>query len=109
MTLDELLASFGSDLKYDDLKPIEKETLYKMYQEANQNKLSVEAIGQHITAMKYAVEEELTKISITADEDKYLKARLKNYILLEAIIMSQERAKRVLEEAIGNLNNYKKE
>ena len=106
--MDELLTKFG--LKYEELTPLEKETLHSMVNAAQQNILSVEKIKDNIQACKYSVEQELSNTPSNLftwlfgwKRDFGLKARLRNYMLLEAVLTSPERAKKALEQTLSQV------
>ncbi|KKR98919.1 MAG: hypothetical protein UU51_C0035G0009 [Microgenomates group bacterium GW2011_GWC1_41_20] len=101
--IDDLLSKAG--LKYEELKPIEKETLNTWLQAFQQSELNVGVIKQYIATMRDAVEQELTKTGNTKDQDILLKARLRNYMLLEAFLSTPEKAKQQMENAIAGLAN----
>ena len=95
-------------LKYEDLNPLEKETFnQKAFDIKN---ISVADIKQHIIDMKNAVALQLCDIHDTEEDlekDLILKARLKNYILLEAFLTSPDRAEKALKEALQNIKPQK--
>jgi len=118
--VDEILQKTG--LKYEDLdKPGfagERDTLQTWLEALSKNKLTLEDVKNHIRSMKDAVEKELTeypegkvikiwfiKIRVGRDEERerMLKARLRNYMLLEAFLSTPERAKQALDRAIAGL------
>lgn len=103
--LDEFLKQRG--LKYEDLNALEKETYAKMAESLGASQITPEKLRDYISQMKYSVEEELSKepekvwLFFRNDKNILLKARLRNYLLLEAFLNSPERAKRMIESAIG--------
>jgi hypothetical protein len=118
--VDEILQKTG--LKYEDLdKPGfagERDTLQTWLEALSKNKLTLEDVKNHIRSMKDAVEKELTeypegkvikiwfiKIRVGRDEERerMLKARLRNYMLLEAFLSTPERAKQALDRAVAGL------
>lgn len=99
--LDELLQKIG--LKYEDLNSIEKETLGSWMQALNKSELSIPKIKDFIGAMRDSVEQELTRIDHNSKQDIFLKARLRNYMLLEAFLTSPEKAKEQIERAIAGM------
>lgn len=99
--MDQILTQYG--VKYEDLNPTEKETLNEMVRSLKQNILTVEGIKDYIVTMKESVEEELTKVGHESKQDLFLKARLRNYLLLLAVITSPEKAKKRIEQALKGL------
>jgi hypothetical protein len=67
------------------------------------NQLNVEKIKEYIASMKEAVEIELCKPNLGKKKDIFLKARLKNYMLLSAFLSSPERARKQLEGALTGI------
>jgi len=105
--LDEILDKAG--LKYDDLTSVEKETLNTWVEALQKGQLSLESIKEYITSMREAVEQELTKVNLDADTDLFLKARLRNYMLLDAYLTSPQKAKEHIENAISSMVGKKGE
>ena len=115
--MDDLLEKYG--LNWDDLDTDghsgEKKTLLQMEADLKANVISVEKIREYVTSMREAVERNLV------DEDDYiyslpfpflkrenpkvkeLKARLKNYLLLELFLSTPDKLKKVMEDNISNL------
>lgn len=103
--IDELLTKVG--LKYEDLNIDEKETLTSWMEALQKNQLSVERIKEHIMFMRESVENELTKHNLNPKQDLFLKARLRNYMLLEAFMSTPEKAKQQMESAISSMAGRK--
>ena len=97
MTIDEILQDVG--LKYEDLTAEEKSTLDKWMTSLTQSVVSVENVRDYIKQMRDAVETELTQTGHGSEQDYLLKARLRNYMLLEAFLSTPERAKKAIERA----------
>jgi hypothetical protein len=107
--MDEILNKLG--LKYEDLNKAEKETLNQWMDALQKSSLTIEKIKDAIANMKYAVEQEL----INEPETRFfffinrrqilLKARLRNYMLIEALLTSPERAKQAIEQAVLSIKN----
>jgi hypothetical protein len=95
-------------IKYEDLNPAEKETFnQKTFDIKN---LSVADVKQHIIDMKNAVALQVSDIHDTEEDlekDLILKARLKNYILLEAFLTSPDRAEKALRDSLQNIKPQK--
>ena len=93
--LDQLLEVTGH--KFEELTPDEQATAIEMLEVIKNTKVTVDIVKKHIANMKYAVEEKLAVAELTPAQDLYLKARLRNYMLLDILIGSQERAKEDVE------------
>ena len=65
--------------------------------------VSIEKVREYIGSMKEAVEQELTKFDLDTNQDLFLKARLRNYMLLDAYLSTPERAKEQIENAISQM------
>ena len=103
--LDEILKK--RNLKYEDLTPHERETYAELAKSLNIAQITPDKLRDYISGMRASVEGELV------DEPEYLfiffpnrrnillKARLKNYLLFEAFLLSPERAKKMIERTLG--------
>ena len=99
--MDEILKKYG--LKYEDLNPIKRETLNTWINALQQGQLSIEKIKDYIQIMRDSVEQELTKIGHESKQDIFLKARLRNYMLLEGFLTTPERAKKMMEKSLSGI------
>ena len=108
--MDEILQRFG--LKYDDLNVAEKETLNTMLSSLQQKQLTVERVKEYIHSMRDAVEDELENepeftyifiFRVPNRKEILLKARLRNYRLLEAFLYSPDKAKKAIESAVAGI------
>lgn len=95
------------NLKYEDLTPDERTTLNEWSDSLNKKSLTVENIRDHISSMKESVEKDLTKTDLNSKQDLFLKARLRNYMLLDAYLGSPEKAKEAIERQIAGLVSKK--
>ena len=101
----EILQKVG--LKYEDLTTAERNTLMEWNRSLQTKQLTIDAIKNHIHAMRFAVERELTETGHNSKQDLFLKARLRNYMLLEAFMDSPEKAKEALDKALSGLVSTK--
>ncbi len=99
--IDELLTKVN--LKYEDLNSSEKETLNVWMEALQKGQLSVEKIKEYISAMREAVENEVAKSDLGSKQDLFLKARLRNYLLLESFLSTPAKAKEQIENAISSM------
>ena len=99
--LNKLLERAG--LKYEDLTSAEKETYNNWMDAFKQKKVTVSTIKENIATMRESVENELTTTTHNSKQDLFLKARLRNYLLLEAFLQSPEKAEKALERAISGM------
>jgi len=97
--VDKLLERLN--LKYDDLTREEEATYHSMLESINKSKFTVDSIRDEISSMRESVEKELTKTTHNSKQDLFLKARLRNYVLLLAFLDTPEKAKRALERALS--------
>lgn len=107
---EEILKKYG--LKFEDLNAAERETLNTMLQAIQKNELTIGKIKEYIALMKDAVSQELEEqpeyirffiFKIENRKQILLKARLRNYRLLGAMLESPEKAKNALHEALSNI------
>lgn len=99
--LDQLLEKVG--LKYEDLNAVERETLNTWAEALQKGQLGVESIKAYISSMRDGVIAELCKTENGSKQDTFLKARLRNYTLLEGFLSSPEKAKQQIENAISSM------
>ena len=90
-------------INIEKLSSEEKQTYFTMLDAVRESQLSVEKLRDYIITMRDAVENELTKTDLTASQDLFLKARLKNYMLLESFLISPERAQKAYDEAVARI------
>jgi len=100
--LDNILQEYG--LKYEDLNSAERET-YKQ-SVFNIKNLSIGDLKSMIVEMKNSI---ALQLSDTPDTDEYLdtnrklKARLKNYLVLEAFLTTPDKAEQALRKGLEEL------
>jgi len=108
--LDKLLEKY--DLKYEDLNELERDTLNNWLEAIEKNVVTVQSIKEHIDSMKRSVETELAQepeykkilfFKVRNDKNVLLKARIRNYLILEAFLTSPEKAKQQLESALAGI------
>ena len=108
--MDELLKKFG--LTIDDLNGLESDQFYTMLEDLQNNRLTLEKFKDYVTAMKSAVEEELSNepeyiqvfiFRFRNDKNIFLKARIRNYMIMEAFLTSPEKAKQAIERSLANV------
>lgn len=127
--MDEILNRLG--LKYEDLRETERETLHSWVQALDSNQLTLDDVKQFVRNLRTSVEQELEKrreeprqwfdflallIPIYGilrkwyqDQDKlYMEARLRNLMLLEALLSTPERAKASLDRAVASIAESRK-
>ena len=93
-----------SGLKYEDLNAGERETLNSWISAMKKGVVTVSKMRSHISSMKDSVEKELTKTDHNTKQDIFLKARLRNYLLLESFLTTPERAREQMEQAIASFS-----
>ncbi|MAG60125.1 hypothetical protein CMO96_05065 [Candidatus Woesebacteria bacterium] len=108
--IDELEKKYG--FKVENLNAEERESFFKMLEDVNKSRMGPEKLREYVISMREAVERELVnepefiRVFIFKFDNRkqiFLKARLLNYLLLEAFLVSPERAKAQLEEALSNI------
>ena len=101
--MENILKKINPDLEYDKLTEEERSTLLTMSETLQKGELTVTSFKDFVQQMKYSVENELTKPDLNPNQDLYLKARLRNLMLIEAFLLSPERAKQAVERAIDTM------
>lgn len=102
--LDKLLEENG--LRYEDLNSEERNTYNQQY--FSVQKLTVEDVKRYVIDMKNSIALQLTDSSILHPfKDNTLKARLKNYILMEAFLTTPDKAEAALKKAVSNIKLQK--
>jgi hypothetical protein len=91
------------NINYEELNTAERETLETWLKAAQGTEMTVQKVSEYLQAMKDAVANELATHSLPREEDIFLKARLKNYILLLAFLSTPDKAKKALEDAIKRI------
>ena len=92
----QILESFGIK-DYDKLTSAEQDTLKSWVSKVEKASITLEDVKKGMITMREMVEAELVKHETQGRKDIYLKARLKNLILLETILNRPDRAKAALE------------
>lgn len=110
--IDDLEEKYG--VKIDEMTEDEKATFFKMLDDVKVSVLTPEKMRDYITALREAVERDLVKepefnyifiFRVPNRNQIMLKARLYNYLLLEAFLMSPIKAQQQLNEALKNYKN----
>lgn len=122
--MNQILEKVG--LKYEDLNAAERETLQTWMETLNQSSITIGHIKTYVSSMRESVEQDLTNIKDAPNnwfqliayifplvgiikkwyQDQHqvaLKARLRNYMLLESMLSTPEKAKQALDNAIAGL------
>lgn len=107
--IDQLLEKTG--LKYETLTPAEKDTVNEWMDVLESTRVGTETIRKHIRDMKEGVEAELTNQKMSKfsfwsflfqwKKEQGLKMRLQNYLLLDALMGSHERAKKAIDNQMS--------
>ena|SRR3990167_2315720 len=99
MTITDEIEDQGVNI--EKLTADEKQTYFTMLTAVQQSQISIEKLRDYIIQMRSAVEQELTKHDLESKQDLFLKARLKNYMLLESFLISPEKAKKAYDEMVA--------
>jgi hypothetical protein len=92
--LDRLIDTFGG---YDKLNAAERET-YKEHLKIIEGKpITLESTQKFVRKMITLIEQSLVDTKENSHYSRNLKARLKNFLVIEAFLYSSERAKQALE------------
>ena len=110
MDIDQMLERAG--LKYEDLNAVERDTFNAMIEKVSKSEINNETLKEYITGMKNSIEKELSEepefvrvfiFSFRNDKNIFLKARLRNYLLLESFLESPKKAKEALDRAVAGM------
>lgn len=99
--LEKVLAQKG--LKLEELGKEEVATLTSWINVMQERQLTIEKVKGFVSSLKTAVEQELTHHTLENKQDIFLKARLRNLMLLEGFLSTPDIAKQQLEMALNNL------
>ena len=97
---EQLLQNLGIK-DYDQLTPDEQSTYRSWLEKVEKAKITLDDIKRGVSAMREVVEMELVKEE-RSPKDRYLKARLKNLILIESILSRPDRARAALESYVAS-------
>ena len=97
----ELLENRG--IKYETLTTAEKDTLQQWTTSLASKELTLQDIKDHIRALIEAVERELANYNLDKTQDLFLKARLKNYLMISDFLTGPDKAKKYIEQTLENL------
>ena len=100
-SIDEFLSKFG--ITYEKLNEAERETLTGWLQNLSTQQITLEDIKTYIRKMVDGVARELCVDELPKKKDIFLKARLRNYLLLYDFLTAPEEAQKSLERNIKNL------
>lgn len=94
--IDEFLSKFN--IKYEQLNEAEKETLTGWLENLSKTQISVEEIKNYVRKMADGVAKELAVDELPRNKDIFLKARLRNYLLLYDFLIAPQEARNSLEK-----------
>lgn len=86
---------------YDQLSSDEQSTIRSWVDNVEKSQITLEDVKLGITSMRQLVEAELVNCETTGRKDLYLKARLKNLILIETVLTRPERARAALDSYVA--------
>lgn len=103
----EVLNKMGlADIDYEDLNEAEKETVTSWIAALEKNELTVDKVKDYLATMRASVAAELGNHLVVSFEDRIkdalLKARLRNYTLLENFLQAPDKARKAMERAINS-------
>jgi len=108
--IDDILEKFN--LKYEDLTQVERETFLTWIDALQKQQLTLDKIREYIQSMRASVADQLINepefiyifiFKVPNRKEILLKARLRNYILLEAFLSSPQKAKEAMERALASI------
>ncbi len=108
--LSNLLEKFN--VNYEDLNAAERETLDQWQKALAQKQLTLESVKDYLRSLIEAVEKELADVKESTSfwsyifqhkKDTFLKARLKNYLMLYDFLSAPDKARKYIEQSIQNI------
>lgn len=108
--MSNLLDKFS--IKYEDLNTAEKETFQEWQKALDSKQITLEDVKDYIRSLIEAVEKEISEVKETTSfwtflygwkKDFYLKARLKNYLILYDFLSAPEKARKHIEKSLTNM------
>jgi hypothetical protein len=112
--LSQLLEQHG--LEFKDLNSQERETLEKWSKAWQRQEITPEKIAEMLAMLIEGVQKELADVKESTSffswlfnrkKDIFLKARLKNYLMLRDFVTGPEKARKFIEENLKNINSKK--
>lgn len=96
--IDNILKLFGieEDVTYDELSDTDQEIYREWQDKLEVGGLTIEDIKKYVHALRQSVDLELSQTPQNDPKDVYLKARLRNYVLLEAFLTAPDLAREAL-------------
>lgn len=100
-------------LSYDQLNAAEKETLNQWQQSLAAKQITLENVKDYVARLIEAVERELAELKESTSlwtflfswkRDYYLKARLRNYLMIHDYLSGPDNARKYIEQTIQNIN-----
>lgn len=91
-------------IPFEKLEEEERATLKKWLENLSRQQITLEDVKNYIRKMADSVAKELCKSKLSKKQDIFLKARLRNYLLLYDFLTAPEKAKQSLEKYLKNLN-----
>lgn len=91
--------------KHEDLTTAEKETLRQWTEALSQKTLTLEAVKDYVRALIESVERELANYNLNKTQDLFLKARLKNYLMISDFLSGPDKARKYIEQSVQNINH----
>ena len=107
---DQILEKFG--LKYEELDSAERETLKGWMDALDNNQMTLPLLQSFVRKIKSDIEQELANepeyitvfvFKFRNDKNIFLKARLRNIMLLDAFMSSPQQAREALDRAIASI------
>lgn len=108
--MSKLLEKFG--IKYEDLNPAERETFSQWQEALTKSQLTLENVKDYLKNLIDAVQKEIIELKESTSlftalfnwkKDFYLKARLKNYLMLQDFLTAPDKAQKYIEQSLINI------
>ena len=90
---------------FEDLEMAERDTIMSWQKSLEGKEITVDSVRVFIKRWHEAIDDGLANHKLGKNQDLFLKARLKNIILLEAFLAGPEKAKAAVEMYLDNLKD----
>lgn len=104
---EQILEAFGIK-DYDELNSSEKETLREWVDKIEKSAITLDDVKSGVVKMREGVEAELSRHEYNDRQDIFLKARLRNLIVMETILTRPEKARAALDGYLAKARNTTK-
>ena len=103
----DFLDMLGLGVDYDDLNPAEQETYRKMLADIEQKDFTIEDFKSYVRQLIVDVSQDLSTYEKDSRKDLYLKARLRNLLMFDAMLTGKDKAIEEMKRQFQQMKNQK--